>query len=211
MVDADELTLKANGGIGSTERPLVINTDRLTAIGGNMNLHNLSPELLVDLIQGNNVKIETDGSIQTGESGKIIARGDLDILANGNIGTPEHDLNAIAGGKLTLLSRYGHVFYTPLMFHPTGESGEEETNGQLRTLRDEPTGICFTAMFPANAKLALQVIDAELARQLLAEMEAIGQWLSSGNLPNLAQRDDHWDWAWPCETCSVAHMIRVPT
>ena len=203
VVDADELTLKANGGIGSTERPLVINTDRLTAIGGNMNLHNLSPELLVDLIQGNNVKIETDGSIQTGESGKIIARGDLDILANGNIGTPEHDLNAIAGGKLTLLSRYGHVFYTPLMFHPTGESGEEETNGQLRTLRDEPTGICFTAMFPANAKLALQVIDAELARQLLAEMEAIGQWLSSGKLPNLAQRDDHWDWAWPCETCSL--------
>ena len=34
-------------------------------------------------------------------------------------------------------------------------------------------------------------------------MEAIGQWLSGGTMPNLTQRADHWDWAWPCETCSL--------
>ena len=203
VVDVGDLTLKADDSIGSSERPLVTNTDRLTAIGKDLNLHNLSPELLVDLIQGNNVKIETEGSIQTGENGKIIARKDLEILANGNIGTPEHDLNAIAGGKLTLHTNYGHVFYTAPIYSPAGERGEEEAGRQLRTLRDEPTGIRFTAAFSADAKLALQVIDAELARQLLAEMEAIGQWLSDGKMPDLIQRDDHWDWAWPCETCSL--------
>ena len=202
-MDVDNLTLKAGGSVGKKDDPLVINTDRLTAIGGDMNLHNLSAELVVDLIQGGNVKVETKGSIHTGENGQIIAGGDLEILANGNIGTPEHDLNAIAGGKLNLHSNYGHVFYTPPMFHLTGEGAGEKTTAQLRTLRDEPTGICFTAMFPENAKLALQVIDAELARQLLAEMQSIANWLNGGAMPDLTQRDDHWDWAWPCETCQI--------
>ncbi|MBR4142335.1 MAG: hypothetical protein IKR10_02355 [Firmicutes bacterium] len=139
-VDVSDLTLKAGGDIGSEAHPVVINTDVITAEGENVYLKNLSRMLKVRDIIGNTVSIDTNGSINTVADGIIKAR-DLIIRALGDIGSALHPLRVAVGGKISLSTQMGGIWYT--------------RGGGWRWLIDPVTSIGVLGVFASDTELVV--------------------------------------------------------
>ncbi len=146
QVDVGVLDLRAGGDIGSREAPIVMNVNEITAIGKNVYIKNKSRSLLVHMIRGREVWIDTDGDINTTPDGMIIAH-DLIIRALGNIGTKDQPIRLKVSGKLNLESYLGRIWYKNFFKRPAGGRGD------WRLLVDPETQISVYGKFVDGAWL----------------------------------------------------------
>ena len=155
VVGVDNLTMIASGDIGSDEKPIVINTAEITAIGSNVYLSNLSDLLMIHNITGDIVKIDTKGNINTFRDGMITAD-ELFIHAGGWIGQPDARLRMTVRKRYELLSDIGQIWYENF-FWPT--------------LVDKRTGITLYGHFDITAQLKV-LTTLEFAQELFPELTA---------------------------------------
>ena len=144
QLDVSKLDLQASGDIGSREAPIVMNVDEITAIGSNVYIKNKSRNLLVHMIKGYEVWIDTDGNINTTRDGMIIAH-DLIIRALGDIGAKDQPIRLRVNGKLLLETYLGRIWYKNFFRRAKG--------GNWRLLVDPETQISVYGMFDEGAWL----------------------------------------------------------
>ena len=110
QVDVSDLTVQAGGSIGSKDDPIDMNVDEITATGSNVYIDNKSDELTVNNITGNEVVIDTDGSINTTPDGMITAN-DLTIDAVDDVGASDQPIRINVAGDIALSSIRGGVWF----------------------------------------------------------------------------------------------------
>ena len=169
---------------------VTITTDvnHITVTGGNINIDNMSPALIVEQITGGNVYIHAAGTLDTAENGGITAD-NLTILAAGDIGHTDDPITSAVSGSTSLTSIYGVAFvfnnYTP----PT--EGEDD----IRRLTDKETTvyveghICWdaylvvTALKLQNSCEACKLIQALIKKYGLIVGYNIGVYSTTTGTP----------------------------
>ena len=138
QVDAESLTVNAKGDVD-----LTTDVDKLDVnTNGDVHVDNSSDELEVN-ISGKDVEIKTDGSITTGDNGKIKAD-NLTITALDEAGTDDSTLKLEVSGEIEITSiREGVEYVNELI--------------PIRTIENRKAGIRLTGGFAENA--VLEVIN----------------------------------------------------
>ena len=103
-VVAGTLELIATGDVGSKDNPLPIETDTVSAQGGNVHLTSEGDVVVDRIVAGNEVTIQTDGSVRDTGTSTAITAGSLTIVAGGYIGTADNPLNVNVRGPIFLTS-----------------------------------------------------------------------------------------------------------
>ena len=190
-ITASDLHLTAKGHAGSSEKPLHIFADQITAHTGDLNLHS-GKDLIVNHISGRDITIHSDGRLNTGkpENGFNIRGENVDLKANGDIGRKDAPLLAGVTGKAVAESVFNHVYWLVTVF------GGQNAKNQLQA-----KGITLRGVFSDCAELEVQLIDSALAQALAEEMELVAAWMNGDSRIPQA-REDHWDMMWPCESCT---------
>ena len=152
VLQANLLDMQADGDIGSSEEPIDVFTDEITAIGENVYLINHSESLLVHNIKGSIVDILTMGDINTTREGLVEATW-LTLHAVGSIGTPDAKMRLNVTGSMKITSDAGTPWYVNL-FWPT--------------LKDRTTQLQMRGHFDIAARLFV-LTTAEFARTLFPE------------------------------------------
>ena len=134
---ADDLTIDADGDIGSKDDPLHTDVDHIDAEGEDIYLDNDSGELDIGHIKGDHVEIETDGSV----TGGPVEADDLVINAGGDVGKEDDPLDIIVPGDVDINSQYGWTYW---------QNGYRALGGRSpyieRTLTDKATLVAVHGM-----------------------------------------------------------------
>ena len=83
----------------------------LTAAGQNIYIENLSRDLTIRSITGQDVSLDTHGSVNTTDDGMIRAK-NLAVTALGNIGTETHPMRINVNGKTEFSNLMGRTWVT---------------------------------------------------------------------------------------------------
>lgn len=152
QVDVSDLTVRADGSIGSENDSIRMNVDEITAHGGSVYIDNTSADLAVNEIQGSDVVIDTAGSINTKPSGMITAH-NLTIRAIFDIGAKDQPIRLSVDGNLILNSLLGRVWYSNTPAGPDFDGTQAAKRGDWRVLIDPITRIRVMGRFAPDAKL----------------------------------------------------------
>ncbi|MEN6420124.1 MAG: transposase, partial [Clostridiaceae bacterium] len=108
------VVLNAGGDIGTPSNPVLINTQSLTANGGNLYLSSIGHLNTVNL-SGENVVLKVGGNL----SGGNIRAKNLTLMAFGSIGSANNPLRLVVPGALVITSQYGEIYYTNQLIRST--------------------------------------------------------------------------------------------
>ena len=175
---ADDLTIDADGDIGSKDDPLHTDVDHIDAEGEDIYLDNDSGELDIGHIKGDHVEIETDGSV----TGGPVEADDLVINAGGDVGAADDPLDIIVPGDVDINSQYGWTYWQNGYRAPRGEGDSPYIE---RTLTDRITQVSLhglrihrdawlvvtdlTELLEASRAEALAALDEQLRAALESE------------------------------------------
>jgi hypothetical protein len=120
-ITAGDLTLHADGDIGSKIQPLDTVVDALHGSGEDIFLDNHSPDLNVTGLKSDSLRIHTDGNI----TGRNIVTGNITIRADGNVGTKDTPMRFWADGRVRVTAGLDILNYINLY----RGAGEESTAG----------------------------------------------------------------------------------
>jgi hypothetical protein len=113
-LQAPSIELTAGGAIGTPGAPVIVNTQSLTASGGNLYFSSIGHLNRVDLT-GGSVVLSVGGNL----TGGIIRAKNLTLIAFGSIGTAQNPLRLVVPGALIITSLYGEIFYTNQLIRST--------------------------------------------------------------------------------------------
>jgi uncharacterized coiled-coil protein SlyX len=157
---ADQLNLKAGGGIGSADNRLNVDADQITAGSKDLYLNSNSGKLQIDDIKvPGRTDIEAAGSVVDTGKGNI-QTGNLNIKAYGDVGQAEDslDVNVPGTDTVTATSQFGSVnLKNWYKRHDGGGLGGGGGGGPIPrevTITDPKTGVTVSGTgIPADAKL----------------------------------------------------------
>ena len=114
-VSAEELVIRTNSksDIGEEDKPLIVDTDRITASGDDIYIESLG-DLIIDEIRGDDVNVNAGGEVDAGKSNVNVRANDLTINAEGDIGDPDNKLIIYVPGNVDINSELGGVWYINL-------------------------------------------------------------------------------------------------
>ena len=114
-VSAEELVIRTNSksDIGEEDKPLIVDTDRITASGDDIYIESLG-DLTIDEIRGDDVNVNAGGEVDAGKSNVNVRANDLTINAEGDIGDPDNKLIIYVPGNVDINSELGGVWYINL-------------------------------------------------------------------------------------------------
>ncbi|MBQ4596421.1 MAG: hypothetical protein IJB14_05560 [Firmicutes bacterium] len=108
-ITAKEAVIRADGDVGTKEKPLVTAVDTLSVTGKDISIHSIT-DLEINRIEGRDVMIDVDGKTTAGKSPVNIIANNLDLSSYGSIGTEEHPLVISVSGRVNITNVYGHQF-----------------------------------------------------------------------------------------------------
>ncbi|HWP21633.1 MAG TPA: hypothetical protein VN417_02730 [Candidatus Cryosericum sp.] len=114
FLQGPSVVLNAGGDIGTPSNLVLVNTQSLTANGGNLYLSSIGHLNTVNL-SGGNVVLLVGGNL----SGGNIRAKNLTLLAFGSIGSANNPLRLVVPGALVVTSQYGEIYYTNQLIRST--------------------------------------------------------------------------------------------
>ena len=146
----DRLDIEAGGNIGTEEEWLNIDADTIVMEGKDIFIHNDSEHLLIERIKGDRIYIDTEGGI----SGGPIHGSQLDLKAEGDVGSEESPLIIDVSGAVSIHSRYGRTYWKNIFELPE----EAQLRNYIeRALEDAATGVIVHGKWiHREAKLTVQ-------------------------------------------------------